>query len=58
MPDEIASSTRAAAREFAARLPHGRYEELPDAEHEILMESDSIRARFWDAFDGFVAKYT
>jgi lysophospholipase len=46
----------AAAREFAAHLPHGRYEELADAEHEILMESDSIRARFWDAFDAFVAK--
>jgi lysophospholipase len=48
----------AATREFAARLPNGRYEELADAEHEILMENDSVRARVWDAFDAFVAKYT
>jgi lysophospholipase len=46
-----------AEREFAARLPHGTYLEFEDAEHEILMENDSIRARFWKAFDGFVAKY-
>ncbi|HTQ13757.1 MAG TPA: alpha/beta hydrolase [Rhizomicrobium sp.] len=43
-----------AAREFARRLPHGRYLELADAEHEILMENDSIRSRFWKAFDDFV----
>jgi lysophospholipase len=47
----------AATREFAARLPHGRYREIADAEHEILMENDSIRARFWEAFDEFVADY-
>ena len=46
-----------AAREFAARLPHGTYLEFEDAEHEILMENDSIRARFWKTFDEFVAKY-
>ena len=46
-----------AAREFASRLPHGTYLEFEDAEHEILMESDPIRARFWAAFDGFVEKY-
>jgi lysophospholipase len=42
-----------ATRDFARRLPHGTYLELEDSEHEILMESDSIRARFWGAFDGF-----
>jgi lysophospholipase len=47
----------AAEREFAARLPHGTYLEFEDAEHEILMETDSIRARFWQAFDAFVEKY-
>lgn len=47
----------AAAREFTARLPHGTYLDIADAEHEILMETDSIRARFWAAFDAFVAKY-
>ena len=42
-----------AEREFAARLPNGQYVELEDSEHEILMEKDSIRARFWQAFDAF-----
>jgi lysophospholipase len=46
-----------AEREFAARLPHGTYLEFEDAEHEILMENDAIRARFWNAFDAFVGKY-
>jgi lysophospholipase len=42
-----------AAREFAAHLPKGKYVELEDSEHEILMEKDSIRQRFWQAFDAF-----
>jgi lysophospholipase len=42
-----------AIRSFAKRLPDARYVELPDAEHEILMESDAIRAQFWAAFDRF-----
>ncbi len=46
-----------AAREFAPRLKKGIYLEIAEAEHEILMENDSIRARFWDAFDGFAAEY-
>jgi lysophospholipase len=45
-----------AERAFTARLPRGRYLDLADSEHEILMENDSIRARFWSAFDAFVAK--
>jgi lysophospholipase len=44
-----------ATRRFAARLPNGRYIEMAESEHEILMEQDAIRARFWAAFDGFVA---
>jgi len=47
----------AAAREFASHLPHGQYLEFEDAEHEIMMETDAIRARFWKAFDDFVGKY-
>ena len=43
-----------AERSFAPRLPHGQYLEFADAEHEILMENDSIRSRFWKAFDEFV----
>lgn len=50
--DRIVST--AAMRKFAQRLPRGSYIELADAEHEILMENDSIRARFWSAFDAFV----
>jgi lysophospholipase len=45
-----------AEREFATRLPHGTYLEIENAEHEILMETDAIRARFWAAFDAFVGK--
>jgi len=44
----------AAARKFANRLPDCTYLEIEDAEHEILMENDAIRARFWAAFDAFV----
>jgi lysophospholipase len=44
-----------ATREFARRMPHGEYLDLPDSEHEILMENDGIRARFWAAFDEFVS---
>ena len=44
----------AAAREFAKRLPNARYVEFADAQHEILMENDSIRTRFWAEFDAFV----
>jgi len=43
-----------ATRRFAARLPRGRYVELEESGHEILMEQDAIRARFWREFDEFV----
>jgi len=46
-----------ADREFAAQLPHGQYEEIPDSEHEILMENNSVRMRFWHMFDTFIAHY-
>ena len=41
----------AAARRFAARLPRGAFEEAPGAFHELMMETDAIRAVFWRAFD-------
>jgi lysophospholipase len=44
----------APTRDFVKRLPKAKYVELEDAEHEILMESDAIRARFWREFDAFV----
>jgi lysophospholipase len=45
-----------AAKSFCARLPKGRYVELEDAEHEILMENDGIRQRFWREFDAFTTE--
>ena len=43
-----------AVRAFAKNLPNARYVEIEDAMHEILMENDSIRMRFWAEFDAFV----
>ena len=48
------ASSRAAAR----RLPHGRYIEIPDARHELLMETDDKRDAFWRAFDEAAAAVT
>ena len=44
-----------ATRNFVKRLPNAKHVELEDAEHEILMENDAIRARFWAEFDAFTA---
>ena len=41
---------------FAARMPDARFVEIADAEHEILMERDALRARFWSRFDDFLQK--
>jgi lysophospholipase len=38
-------------KSIAGRLPKGRYVEIPDAFHEILIETDDRRAVFWKAFD-------
>jgi len=45
----------AGARLVAARLPHGRYVEAPGAYHEVLQETDEIRAVFWKEFDAMAA---
>ena len=34
-----------------ARMPKGRFVEVPGAFHEILQETDDIRAVFWREFD-------
>jgi len=47
----------AATHEFAKRMPNGTYIEIHEAEHEILMENDIVRARFWKAFDEYVSKF-
>jgi lysophospholipase len=46
--------TNSATREFVKRLSNATYVEFADSEHEILMENDAIRARFWSEFDAFV----
>ncbi len=35
----------------AKRLPQGRYDEVPEAKHEIMMEIDAVRAVFLAEFD-------
>ena len=47
----------AATREFAKRMPNATYFEIHEAEHEILMENDIVRARFWKAFDEYVNRF-
>ena len=41
-------------RTAARRLPKARYLEISGAYHEILMETDAIRAQVWTAFDQLV----
>jgi lysophospholipase len=43
-----------AIERFAARLKTGSALVLPTARHEILMETNEIRAQFWAAFDAFI----
>ena len=45
----------AAARRFAARLPHGSYAEVQGAYHELLMETHPVRVRVWTEFDALVS---
>jgi lysophospholipase len=35
----------------AARLPKGALASIPASRHEVLMETDAVRAAFWQAFD-------
>lgn len=44
----------ASQRRACARLPRCRFILLEDARHEILMECDRVRAKFWKHFDRFV----
>lgn len=47
-----------ATERFAVRLRAGHLIVLPGARHEILSESDAIRADFWAAFDAFIPGHT
>ncbi len=33
------------------RIPQARYLEIPGARHELMLETDAVRARFWAEFD-------
>jgi lysophospholipase len=45
------------AQEFAQRAPNAEYVGIAQAEHEILMERNAIRAQFWLSFDAFMKKH-
>lgn len=45
-----------AAQAFFDAAPHGEFLSLADCEHEILIETDAVRTRFWQAFDDFMAR--
>lgn len=45
-----------ATRALSRRLRHGRYVEVEAAYHEILMETDDVRAIFWSEFDALVGR--
>ncbi|WP_244643783.1 alpha/beta fold hydrolase [Alsobacter metallidurans] len=42
-----------AAMAFCEALPNARAVSLADCAHEVLLETDAVRARFWEAFDLF-----
>ena len=46
----------AALEAVTARLPHGRYLEIPGAFHELLQETDDVQAVFWREFDDLAAR--
>jgi lysophospholipase len=50
--DTIASTP--AAEDLAQRLKLGQVIRIPDARHEILMETDAVRRRFWAGFDAYL----
>ncbi|CAN5458287.1 alpha/beta hydrolase [soil metagenome] len=40
----------------AARIRQAEHVTIAGAKHEIMMETDDLRAHFWEAFDGFSKK--
>jgi lysophospholipase len=52
--DTVVSSP--AIQTFAARLPNGACRVIEGARHEILQETDQLRAEFWAAFDAFMSR--
>lgn len=54
--EEDALITSSSLRWAAQWLPHAELLTVGDARHEILMERDELRRRFWAAFDRFIEK--
>lgn len=52
LQDRVVS--RDAQRIMCERLPDCLHAPFADARHEILIETDAVRARFWGLFDDFV----
>jgi len=50
--DRIVSSP--AIETFAGRLKVGAHVAIPQSEHEILQETDTIRQHFWSVFDAYL----
>lgn len=50
--DTIASTP--AIEDFTQRLKLGKHDLIPEAKHEILMETDAVRRRFWAGFDAYL----
>jgi lysophospholipase len=46
----------AAQARAAALLPNAQLVNVPGARHEIIQETDDIRAAFWSAFEGLTSK--
>ena len=46
----------AASRRVTARVADARFVEVPGAYHELLQETDDLRAVFWREFDALVAR--
>lgn len=46
----------AGAQRFAARALEGRFVQVPGAYHEIMMETDPVRAVFWREFDALTLR--
>lgn len=54
--DQVVSTTT--IEEFSLRTKLGSGVLIPTSRHEILQENDSIRGRFWSAFDAYFAADT
>jgi len=53
--DKVVSN--AAQDRFAAAVPCCELHRIDGARHELLKERDALRDRFWQLFDGFIARH-